>query len=386
VSTLPLAIAAVAVLLSGCTVVRALPSGAGEHPAGWADPQSAAFHGPWLHANGDSLDACRTCHGADYQGGAVGVACTSQGCHTQPGGPEFCGTCHGGAAGPLPSTGAHALHAAFCNDCHQVPATVSAPGHLGATARVAFSGLALANGAMPAWIPSQQRCSGVYCHEGQSPIWQAPAGAVRCDACHATPPASHQLWSRVATAASCTTCHPVPPAATHVDGIVELASGVACDTCHGHGPQGAPAPGLDGSTDPTSRGVGAHQAHLDPAFPGRTGKVVDCATCHPVPASITTPGHLDHGAPATVTLPQGGAYDPGGQSCTVWCHWNKSPGPVWTDASGGALACNACHGFPPVLMRNGQIHTAAQPVLGACLTCHPFTPATHVDGIVELLP
>ncbi len=381
------ALAAVA-LLSGCTVARDLPPGDGVHPAGWADPNSSAFHASWLRANGDDLVPCQTCHGADYQGGAVGVPCTSQGCHTQPGGPELCGTCHGSAAGPLPSSGAHALHAAFCSDCHQVPATVSAPGHITGTARVAFSGLALADGATPTWSPSQKRCSGVYCHVNQDPTWPAlpSGGAVACDLCHGTPPTSHQLWSRVATPTSCATCHPVPPAATHVDGIVELDAGLACDTCHGHGPLGAPAPGLDGSTAPTSPGVGAHQAHLDPAFPDRMGAVVDCATCHPVPASITTPGHLDHGLPATVSLPQGGTYDSSGQSCTVWCHWNKSPGPVWTDASGDALACDGCHGFPPVLMRNGQVHTAAQPELSACLACHPFTPATHVDGIVELLP
>jgi hypothetical protein len=115
------------------------------------------------------------------------------------------------------------------------------------------------------------------------------------------------------------------------------------------------------------------------------GHVVACATCHPVPASVTTPGHLDHPLPATVTLPQGGTYDASTQSCNVWCHWNKTPGPQWTDASGDAIACNACHGFPPVVMRDGTPHTAAQPVLSACLACHPFSPDTHVDGIVELI-
>ena len=84
--------------------------------------------------------------------------------------------------------------------------------------------------------------------------------------------------------------------------------------------------------------------------------------------------------------PQGGTYAPAAQSCTVWCHWNKSPGPSWTDVGAGALACDACHGFPPVLMRDGTPHTASQPVLSACLACHVFTPETHVDGIVELSP
>jgi hypothetical protein len=114
------------------------------------------------------------------------------------------------------------------------------------------------------------------------------------------------------------------------------------------------------------------------------GHVVDCATCHPVPASVTAPGHLD--APTAVSLPQEGTYDAGTRSCNVGCHWSKSPGPAWTDDSGDARACGACHAFPPVLMRNGTLHTVVQPVLSACLACHPFSPATHVDGIVELGP
>jgi predicted CxxxxCH...CXXCH cytochrome family protein len=379
------AAATVVLALGGCTRVRNPPADLGQHPDGWVDPASASFHARWLRANGDALDGCRTCHGADYQGGPVGVSCTSQGCHTQPNGPEFCGTCHGGPSGPLPATGAHALHAPFCRDCHDVPKTVDAPGHIAAEARVVFSGLAVAGGAKPVWNASNKQCAGAYCHSDQSPTWQAPA-TVTCDACHGTPPASHQRWSRVATPGSCATCHPVPPASTHVDGTVELAAGIACDTCHGHGPLGAPAPALDGSTDPASRGVGAHQAHLDEALPNRIGHVAACETCHPVPASVTTPGHLDQGVPTAVDLPDGGTYDPGTRSCVVGCHWSKTPGPAWTDTSGAALACDACHGFPPVLKRDGTPHTASAPTLSACLACHPFSPATHVDGLVELVP
>ena len=61
-----------------------------------------------------------------------------------------------------------------------------------------------------------------------------------------------------------------------------------------------------------------------------------------------------------------------------------APGPVWTDASGAARACDACHGFPPVLTRQGTPHTSAPPALAACLGCHPFSPEAHVDGHVDL--
>jgi hypothetical protein len=75
-------------------------------------------------------------------------------------------------------------------------------------------------------------------------------------------------------------------------------------------------------------------------------------------------------------------------SCTVWCHGSKSPGvgaPVWTNASGSARACDACHDFPPTITRSGAMHPKVAPLQPVCETCHPFTPKTHVDGVVELL-
>ena len=414
------AAAVVSLALAGCTTSRNLSlcaalggessdcdGGTGEHPAGWADPTSPSFHQHYLRANGDDLAACASCHGADYQGGIVGVSCITQGCHTQPGGPEFCGTCHGGPNGPLPLDAAHALHATFCNDCHDVPKTFAQPGHITGTTRVAFTGLAVADGGTASFDAASMTCSNVYCHVSQTPVWQAPPAVIGCGLCHTSPPSSHAAWARVSTppasatpaavAAVCVTCHLVPvpgaipaPGDTHVNGRVDFQPNLACDTCHGHDPTGAPGPALDGSTAPSSRGVGAHQAHLDPSFPNRMGAVVACSTCHTVPASVTDPGHLDHPLPATVSLPQNGTYDATTQGCTVWCHWGAGAGtpPVWTDVSGDITAptCTACHGFPPLLMRDGTPHTHAQPVLSACQACHPFSATTHVDGLVELLP
>jgi hypothetical protein len=197
----------------------------------------------------------------------------------------------------------------------------------------------------------------------------------------------------------CSKCHPVPtpgappaPGDTHVNGQLDFQPSIACDSCHGQDATGAPGPALDGSTDPSSHGVGQHQAHLDATLPNRIGRVVACSTCHTVPASVTQPGHLDHPLPATVSLPQGGAYDASTQTCTVWCHSFPNnalaAAPVWHDTSGAVLtpACTGCHGFPPVLRRDGTPHTQAPSNLSACLLCHPFGPTTHVDGTVELLP
>jgi hypothetical protein len=87
-----------------------------------------------------------------------------------------------------------------------------------------------------------------------------------------------------------------------------------------------------------------------------------------------------------VTPVGGGAYDPSTLTCVVGCHWNNVPGPTWTDTSGAPIACDACHGFPPQLTRTGAVHTAAQPELSACMKCHPWSPTTHVNGVVDLVP
>jgi predicted CxxxxCH...CXXCH cytochrome family protein len=417
----PVSALALVLVLGGCTRSRDLSlcsslggsqspdcgQSSGQHPAGWADPESADFHQKWLRVNGDKLDSCASCHGADYGGGPVGVSCASQGCHTRKGGPEFCGTCHGGDSGPLPATGAHALHASFCTDCHDVPTTVSQPDHITGTPRVAFSGLAVPGGKTASYDATSKTCAGVYCHAAQSPTWQAPPSTIACDLCHKAPPDSHKAWGRVANpppgaspaavAAVCAACHPVPqpgaapaPGDTHVDGKIDFIAGIACNACHGQDATGAPPVSLDGSTDPGAPGVGAHQAHLQETLPGRIGHVVACATCHTVPKSVGEAGHLDHPLPATVSLPKGGAYDPATQTCTVWCHWDGNAGktPKWTDTTGDIVAptCTGCHGFPPATLRNGTPHTYAKPVLSACQACHPFSPATHVDAVVELVP
>jgi predicted CxxxxCH...CXXCH cytochrome family protein len=308
----------------------------------------------------------------------------------------------------------HALHQSFCTDCHDVPKTVAQADHITGAPRLTFSGLATTGGLAPAWDPASRTCSNVYCHASQKPTWAPPPSPIACDSCHGTPPASHAPWSRVATppagaspadvASTCARCHLVPtpgatpaPGDTHVNGKIDFAASIACDTCHGHDATGAPPVSLDGSTDPSAHGVGAHAAHLDDNFAGRIGHVVACSTCHTVPATVTTPGHLDHPLPAIVSLPQNGTYDPATRTCNVWCHWGANAGsdsaagielPTWTDTSGTILSstCTSCHGFPPTTLRDGTPHTHAPPVLSACTKCHPFTIATHVDGVVELLP
>lgn len=407
--------AAAAVLVlsaASCTQKRERSAGEGVHPAGWDDRESESFHARWLQdrraSHGDEIakiGECRKCHGDDYKGGAVGVSCTTSGCHTQKGGPEFCGTCHGGEAGPMPTTGAaagaHQVHQAFCELCHQVPAKLDSPGHADGRVDVIFAGLAIANDSPAAYDTASKSCSDVYCHARSTVEWKAPTGEVPCSFCHEAPPAqSHDRWKRIATAESCATCHPAPEepkiAGAHIDTKLEVNADIACWTCHGtEASKGAPAPALDGSTDPTSPRVGAHDRHLNAALADRIGAVVTCDRCHLVPTTLGAAGHV-HGADGkldtttavNVALPKNGVYDPVNQTCVVSCHFDKfQDPPKWTDDSGAARSCEGgCHGFPPPFLRTGTPHTYAEPTLSACLACHPFSPTTHVDGLTELLP
>jgi predicted CxxxxCH...CXXCH cytochrome family protein len=350
---------------------------------GWGDRGSPAFHSKWLATNGFPLDRCQQCHGQDYGGGAVGVSCAQAGCHTQA--PTACTTCHGSNGTPRPATGAHWAHQAFCDTCHVVPDVTQVQEHASAPppAAIRFSGLALQGGAAPSFDPNALQCANTYCHGALSPVWTTPQ-PIQCDGCHGAPPANHARWSRLITGvASCATCHPTPPSPTHVNGTVDLTI-PGCTTCHGGDGHANPPVALDGTTSPTSPGVGAHDRHLNPALPDRISAPRLCTDCHVVPSNVTDPGHIDQST-TQVRLPAGGAYDPPNQTCNVWCHFNRTPGPKWTDDTGDARACNACHDYPPKITRAGTPHPSVAPDVTVCKECHVFTPETHVNGVTDLI-
>ncbi len=371
-----------AAALTACDEPRSRAPAGSQHGAGWVDPKSANFHGKDLATRGFPIHECRSCHGADYQGGPVGVGCTSAGCHTRDKAVDFCGTCHGGEAGPRPATGAHDKHAAYCDDCHKVPSEVEESGHIDGTVDVKFALHARLGGAKPTYDRETKSCADVYCHAGQTPKWETPpVGETPCDACHGAPPPTHTRWSYVATLDTCKDCHAVPPGPAHIDGSLEVKT-LTCDACHGHGPQGAPGPALF----PGSPGLGAHARHIDTTLPDRIGRALSCERCHSVPASVSAPGHLDSSAPADLVFVGDESYAPATQTCVVACHFNKVPGPSWNDPPGKNLACDSCHGFPPVFLQSGTLHTVSDPTLEACLGCHTFDPLTHTDGTVDFKP
>jgi predicted CxxxxCH...CXXCH cytochrome family protein len=393
-----LALAALGVsVVAACSEDRAAPAaGGGAHPPGWATKGDPAFHAEWLKSNKFQLSRCQTCHGADYLGGAVGNSCSKTSCHSAPDSgapipPSDCSTCHGTNGTARPSTGAHQNHAGFCDTCHTVPTPSQIEQHASGdpSQLVHFGGIAAPSPtSAPVFDRATKVCTNTYCHGASSPAWTNTA-KLACDGCHKAPPQTHARWSRVSTTpASCATCHPAQGDARHVNGKVDVTV-TSCTACHGAGNHANPPVALDGTTATTSRGVGAHDRHLDGDLSDRISSPLPCNDCHVVPASITEKGHLDQST-TTVRFPAGGTYDAKTQSCTVFCHFDNAAkpigqAPVWTDASGAARKCDACHAFPPVTTRAGGPHPTVAGDVAECRRCHQYAPATHVNGVVDFV-
>jgi predicted CxxxxCH...CXXCH cytochrome family protein len=349
---------ATAVLATGCAEERARPDvgppGARVHGGGVLDRKSEDFHGAQLARHDYDFGLCATCHGDELDGGAAKVSCKS--CHAD--GPTACSTCHDDG----PTTAAHGAHGkanVACADCHRVPAAWDDEGHIRrggvadpAPAEVTFGGRAGA-GAMF----DEGRCSGVACHgatlvagggANTAPRWTDTGISGACTGCHAAPPPSHARDQ-------CASCH--PSGASHLDGAVQVAS-----SCNGgcHGNAASPAP-------PT----GAHQAHLFPTQ-GLRGPIA-CATCHDVPAMVTSPEHIDSASPAEVVASLG--WERTSQTCTTAsCHGTARP--VWTQQ--GGATCGSCHGLPPATAS----HDAGM-TLTSCASCHSQW-NQHLDGDVDV--
>lgn len=257
------------------------------------------------------------------------------------------------------------------------------------------------------------------CHSKQ---WTGGTSGVACAKCHGYYPHQPQfasasnhpnvLYSANYPLSQCKLCHGANYAGgrdanltcmksgCHVDANNTPKSPEACNTCHGNFKaaandliSAAPPNTVSGSTDPSNRGVGAHQKHLVTAA---FGQLLKCQECHTVPTQVTSPGHLGT-LPAEVvfndTLAQlksgNGAniprpsYDQATLKCNnTFCHGNwtirkaTSPSqfiyvdsvmvganasPTWTGGSSAAV-CGSCHGLPP----KGHLVLA----LSSCGTCH----------------
>lgn len=358
-------------------------------PPAWGDTSGAwtacdACHGAPPVEDHPISDRCDVCH-ADVAG--PGLSITGPDLHvdgTVQVTAAACDSCHSGGGTWAPDTGAHLTHldvGTACNQCHVVPVSADAPGHLDTPlpAEVTFGSVAAAGSGTPTWTAETSSCSNTWCHSpsegaaGAAPTWDDTSGAwTACDSCHGAPPETdHPPNDR------CDACHATVAGAgltiiddgLHVDGTVQYTE-AACDTCHGGGGTDAPD-------------TGAHLAHIDAA--------IACTECHTVPAVVLAPGHVDTLLPAEVTfgtLAQTGAGSPTWDTDTAtcsntWCHDSSVgaaiPEPLWTDTSGAAGACGGCHGVPPEV----SPHDAGWMTEQTCAGCHSFYPDGHLDGVVS---
>jgi len=214
----------------GCTTCHEFPPATPTHPPisrcyvchGQVVDENLTFVNSALHNNGTANYAvgCSSCHG-----GSNDVAPPQ----------NLRGECSAGGQG----TGAHQamrrsaipVHRVGCVNCHQVPLSTWAEGHIDGDgkAEVVFSQLAQAQGAQPVWDGTT--CSNVYCHGAtltggdlKNPSWRDTSGdASRCGACHRlTDPQGN-------TEADCSACHPgtvtkdrtILPYGDHLNGIID---------------------------------------------------------------------------------------------------------------------------------------------------------------------
>jgi predicted CxxxxCH...CXXCH cytochrome family protein len=273
---------------------------------------------------------------------------------------QECSGCHlAPAAGAADaSLTAHATHASAegvadaigCGDCHPVPATLDAAGHMDGTVDVVFS--QKAGGAGARWDGSRQSCA-VYCHGGATPIWTKVDGSyAACGSCHGTPPGGAHPQTETQSDA-CAACHSATVRADgtidlaggkHVNGIVDRAggAGAACGSCHGIPPttnghatstacgschDGYTADGVNaalhqnGTKDVTAQVCGS--CHAVPPGTGKhakhVGERISCGGCHAgASTSAGGPGHMS-GA-VDVSAP---GWNAATRSCANSCHGDK---------------------------------------------------------------
>jgi len=209
-------ILSLAVLMISCSDLKTnLPTetiaGTQIHGQGWKDTASTNFHGLAIQSAGWSMNNCKECHGPDYKGGSSHSSCLM--CHNKPGGPENCTVCHGSfnpappkdldgnTSESSPGVGAHQAHLLAidtlatpiaCNECHVVPTSFSAAGHIDSTGEATVMFLVSKRySAGQTFSPSTSTCDNTYCHGNfpngnkKSVVWNDVSGqASACGSCH----------------------------------------------------------------------------------------------------------------------------------------------------------------------------------------------------------
>jgi predicted CxxxxCH...CXXCH cytochrome family protein len=206
-------------------------------------------------SGGADQAACGTCHGLPPSGHQnTGDRCVN--CHSRVvddqrhildvskhvngavdfGLGEGCTSCHG----QPPNTGSHVAHVTAahqlaapvaCGDCHTVPATVDAPGHLTKDAQVTLTGVRATGGGrtQPVWDSQTHTCSNVSCHGVEQPQWGGGQDVIACGSCHGIPPATaaHDPSLKLS---DCVQCHAgtvvaggaIKVGGAHINGMIDV--------------------------------------------------------------------------------------------------------------------------------------------------------------------
>jgi len=222
------------------------------HPTGFADLSSPSFHGNYIKQELNwNLEQCQSCHGTDFSGGSTGSSCNV--CHTGPGGPEACNTCHGSQTNIAPpkdlsgnvsrsfrGVGAHQDHVTetdvsngfTCSVCHVSVNGFNDPNHIDnqTGANVIFGNLATQNGLLNTqWDRDVSACGNVYCHGHFVFEKAASANPYAYAASEITGNPTGMSWVQTSSTGgdNCIMCHGLPP-----QGHIAVSSG-NCATCHG---------------------------------------------------------------------------------------------------------------------------------------------------------
>lgn len=180
-----------------------------------------------------------------------------------------------------------------------------------------------------------------------------------CQACHGASYDGNGVSDQ-----NCLSCHKSP------------SGPEACNTCHGSQNNAAPPKDLEGNTETTAQGVGAHQAHVV-GMTWSTYKQGECSKCHITVAAYDDPGHIDNtpgaqvpfGALATMSGNLNATYDKSNFKCdNVYCHggfefkksdsqyqWAYDDSTIngnnrtmyWKFVGTGQALCGSCHDIPP---------------------------------------
>jgi predicted CxxxxCH...CXXCH cytochrome family protein len=226
----------------------------GDHPVGWLSAINDDFHGKVLMQASYDFGKCSSCHGTDLDGGATGISCNNDGCHTKAdGGPKACYTCHGDrdmktTYPPLSSfhvshvTGTSISTALDCADCHHTTMNgYDDPNHLGGSnpngAEVLLMGT-LANVSTkgtvgtPGYDAGSKSCSNVYCHGNftngnNATVVKDGQDQAKCGSCHGDPATGNPLPKPPHMAQdACSNCH---------SGVVDAEKNIIDKTLHMNG-------------------------------------------------------------------------------------------------------------------------------------------------------